>query len=134
MGLRRRWPSLYKYCPARDRSRLVVSGIATNDRRAMAERIRCRRFCGPSTSSRISGLGFRAQGCLERRFLHAYSGLLRTLCQILVGRALLGGGQRVCPGSHVQANAGNGAACSIATRLLAAQTFCWRIVNKATDS
>jgi hypothetical protein len=42
VGLPRRWPSLYKYCPAHDRSRLVVSDIATNDRRAMAECIRCR--------------------------------------------------------------------------------------------
>ena len=31
-GSPRRWPSPYKYCPAHDRSRLVVSDIATNDR------------------------------------------------------------------------------------------------------
>ena len=114
MGTSRRRTSLNKYCPPHDRSRPVVSRIAANDRRHMAERIRRRSFCDPPAARRIGGVDFRAQGCVERRFLHAYARRLRALCQVSLPPPLPGDVDLVRARSHVQADAGDCAVPSIA--------------------
>src|SRR4029077_2513908 len=103
-----------------------------NDWSDLAERIRRGTFRDPPASSRISGLDFRAQRCVERHFLHAHAWRLLPLCEVSLPRPLCDDVDHVLARSAVQVDASDGPFHPIVARLLAAPAFCRTIINQAT--
>ena len=108
---------------ARRRGDRAVPGVAADDGRTLAQRLRGGRVRRPSLARRIGGLGGRTQGRAQRPLLHAYVvGLCRLRPPACLSRSLRGRVRAVRLGADGQADAGNAAAGAVAVGLLAAGT------------
>ena len=120
-GCRR--PSFDQRRVARHDRRSPVSDFATVDRRHLVRRVCGSGVCRSSVAGGISRLGCRAQGCVERVFLHAYAGGVYALCPpSLVPGPLSAGAGPVRLRFDVQAHAGDAADCPVPARLLAVES------------
>ena len=119
-----RWASLNQRADSRRDRHTALPGLATNDWRALAQRLRGGGFCDPSLARGIGRVGVGTQGCAQRLILHADNWSVRALCAWrMVGHPLRACHHPVCVRSHVQTNAGYHAIGAAAAGLLASEPF-----------
>ena len=108
---------------ARDDGDSAVFGIAADDRRPVAERLRGGGVCHSSAAGGIGGVGDGTQGRVERVVFHADTLGICALCApTAIAGSLLDGDVVLGLGPDVQGDAGDTAVGIVAAGLLAAES------------